>query len=368
MRNFNEVINDKMKGFYKMDVDLLNTIDLTKSTDRDLAILNTYIMQKENLQRLKGNLPLGQFEMSTKSASIGTGFTLSKVKRLMDRMIKMNVITVVYKSNQRGVASVYQYTAISPCPKNSEPKNKSNMNKFDTSDCNASECNSEHINNSNDELFIKELENSSSCIIGDEQTITVDNVDKLKDTDLTLKARLDVLKNYGLNFKLNSGQQLLIKKYEIEVFIKAVESFVASGRDSFAYFFGILRNTVIKPVVDKVKTTVEKTGTCNTKKEVAKTNNKKETVKANKDYKKTKFHNFDETFTQYQEDEFEDIISKSQDAKFGNNATKVIKDAKNLIQQAIDILQETTIMTVRYDSYWKDKIDAKVQELSFVGL
>ena len=33
--------------------------------------------------------------------------------------------------------------------------------------------------------------------------------------------------------------------------------------------------------------------------------------------KKTKFHNFDETFTQYSEDEFEDIILKSQKKKFG---------------------------------------------------
>lgn len=37
----------------------------------------------------------------------------------------------------------------------------------------------------------------------------------------------------------------------------------------------------------------------------------------NYDYKKTKFHNFDETFTKYSDDELEDIILSSQKKKFG---------------------------------------------------
>ena len=36
-----------------------------------------------------------------------------------------------------------------------------------------------------------------------------------------------------------------------------------------------------------------------------------------REIKRTKFHNFDETFTRYSEDEFEDIILKSQKKKFG---------------------------------------------------
>lgn len=41
-------------------------------------------------------------------------------------------------------------------------------------------------------------------------------------------------------------------------------------------------------------------------------------IKENKtEFKKTKFHNFDETFTKYSEDEFEDIILESQKKKFG---------------------------------------------------
>lgn len=36
----------------------------------------------------------------------------------------------------------------------------------------------------------------------------------------------------------------------------------------------------------------------------------------NKEFKKTKFHNFTETFTNYSDEEFEDIILKSQKAKF----------------------------------------------------
>lgn len=39
----------------------------------------------------------------------------------------------------------------------------------------------------------------------------------------------------------------------------------------------------------------------------------------NKDekYTQTKFHNFDETFTKYSEEEFENIILESQKKKFG---------------------------------------------------
>lgn len=40
--------------------------------------------------------------------------------------------------------------------------------------------------------------------------------------------------------------------------------------------------------------------------------------KVNQSYKKTKFHNFDETFMKYDDDEFEEIIQKSQAAKYKN--------------------------------------------------
>ncbi len=42
------------------------------------------------------------------------------------------------------------------------------------------------------------------------------------------------------------------------------------------------------------------------------------TNKVNQSYKKTKFHNFDETFMKYDDDEFEEIIQKSQAAKYKN--------------------------------------------------
>lgn len=48
-----------------------------------------------------------------------------------------------------------------------------------------------------------------------------------------------------------------------------------------------------------------------------KLNDLESNVIVNTEYKKTKFHNFDETFTKYSEDEFEDIILSSQKKKFG---------------------------------------------------
>ncbi|EQI26411.1 hypothetical protein QOS_2906, partial [Clostridioides difficile Y184] len=46
--------------------------------------------------------------------------------------------------------------------------------------------------------------------------------------------------------------------------------------------------------------------------------NKKQinTTQNNNTYKKTKFHNFNETFTQYTSDELDEIIKKSQKEKF----------------------------------------------------
>lgn len=40
------------------------------------------------------------------------------------------------------------------------------------------------------------------------------------------------------------------------------------------------------------------------------------TTQNNNTYKKTKFHNFNETFTQYTSDELDEIIKKSQKEKF----------------------------------------------------
>lgn len=48
-------------------------------------------------------------------------------------------------------------------------------------------------------------------------------------------------------------------------------------------------------------------------------NNNKKYTSENNNYRKTKFHNFDETFTQYSEEEFDNIIERVQRAKFGGN-------------------------------------------------
>lgn len=70
--------------------------------------------------------------------------------------------------------------------------------------------------------------------------------------------------------------------------------------------------------------------------------NKLESLNNNKieSIKKTKFHNFDETFTKYTEDEFERIIQASQKKKFGQNLicgeryilTKLGKNIKDILE------------------------------------
>ena len=55
-----------MNGFYKLNQEVLK-MDVIKNKDE--ILFNHYLMQKENLQRLKGDLPKGQFYLSLSTVS-----------------------------------------------------------------------------------------------------------------------------------------------------------------------------------------------------------------------------------------------------------------------------------------------------------
>lgn len=103
---------------------------------------------------------------------------------------------------------------------------------------------------------------------------------------------------------------------EVEVIIRAIDEAVGSGVKNYKYIKTILNNWIGAGV----KTSLQLTEYQNeferkkkSKQEKKDSNNKVTSPNASK---KTKFHNFNETFTQYSPDELDNIIKKSQEAKF----------------------------------------------------
>ncbi|KPI53106.1 replication protein [Clostridioides difficile] len=105
---------------------------------------------------------------------------------------------------------------------------------------------------------------------------------------------------------------------ELEVVIRAIDEAIANGVKNYKYVKTILNNWIEAGV----KTSLELTEYQNeferkkkSKQEKKQSSNKG--VNAPGKIKKTNFHNFNETFTQYTSDELDEIIKKSQKEKFG---------------------------------------------------
>ncbi|HGS9416498.1 TPA: DnaD domain-containing protein, partial [Clostridioides difficile] len=103
---------------------------------------------------------------------------------------------------------------------------------------------------------------------------------------------------------------------EADVIIRAIDEAVGSGVKNYKYVKTILNNWIEAGV----KTNLELTEYQNEFERKKK--NKQEKKQSNHknvntpNVSKNKFHNFNETFTQYSPDELDDIIKKSQKVKF----------------------------------------------------
>ena len=81
--DLNLIIKDrrknKMIGYYKLNNTILK-LDVNK--DVDLIRFNHYVMQKENYQRLKGELTKGYFYISARTVAVSyTHLTLPTIQR-----------------------------------------------------------------------------------------------------------------------------------------------------------------------------------------------------------------------------------------------------------------------------------------------
>ena len=123
-------------GFYKVNNEVLK-LDIKKHKVE--ILFNHYLMQKENLQRLKGGLPKGQFYLSKHDVSINLEVSLTKAQRLITKFIKKNIIIQVKRGINQEKLSIYKYVAINeksglaiePVSEPvSEPAEYSNTNSF----------------------------------------------------------------------------------------------------------------------------------------------------------------------------------------------------------------------------------------------
>jgi len=105
----------------------------------------------------------------------------------------------------------------------------------------------------------------------------------------------------------------LSKEMELGLFKRAVEICTERGKLTQGYLKGI-----IKQWTDNNITTYAQLKALELEREQTKVNKSKPIDRVDKPaIKKTKFHNFNESFNQYSSDEIDEIIKKSQKAKFG---------------------------------------------------
>lgn len=93
-----------------------------------------------------------------------------------------------------------------------------------------------------------------------------------------------------------------------KLILKAVDIAVGNGKRLYSYIKGILNKWIELDIK-----TIEQL-------ELYENNYKNKKSEKGAEYKKTGFHNFDETFTQYSEEELDTIIMKGQKDKYGTGA------------------------------------------------
>lgn len=107
-------------GFYpisnellKLDIDY-TSLDLGKKKNQNLldVMFNHYVMKKENISRIQGELKTGHLELSTRAITKDFNITLKVASELVNRFIDRGILTLIHKSTKKGQASVYAYSTV----------------------------------------------------------------------------------------------------------------------------------------------------------------------------------------------------------------------------------------------------------------
>lgn len=80
--------------------------------DKEKILFNHYLMQKENLQRIKGDLPKGQFYLTLGTVAKDLEITIKKVRTLIKTFEALGIITNIQKGKATKTPSIYVYNII----------------------------------------------------------------------------------------------------------------------------------------------------------------------------------------------------------------------------------------------------------------
>ncbi|MDB8791711.1 replication initiator protein A [Romboutsia sp. 1001216sp1] len=160
-----------------------------------------------------------------------------------------------------------------------------------------------------------EILKSSKIKFNEIQNLDGNNTNNKETEDVVIERtpspKVSLVKEFG--FDVNDKQIKLIDGMDFDLLKDAVETTVAKGGKVFAYVY-----EVYKSLRDKVSTKTTKAVKYNKNKSSVSSKTKEDLNNTiNRIRSKNKFRNFNETFDKYEEDEFEAILRKSQEAKYG---------------------------------------------------
>ena len=112
---------DNNTGYYKLNNKVLS-FDLDK--DINEIKFNHYIMKKENIQRLKGELPRGQFYLSRYDVSTNLNINQSRAKRIIEKFINLGLIVQIKRGRNQNHLSIYQYNSAILCDQPDDQPNE----------------------------------------------------------------------------------------------------------------------------------------------------------------------------------------------------------------------------------------------------
>lgn len=97
-------------GFYQCNN---NVLSLDVNNDINEIRFNHYIMRKENLERINGDLPKGCFKLTLTTAEKDLGISKKVLRRIIETFIKLDIITRI-DDNPKGskLPSIYAYNTV----------------------------------------------------------------------------------------------------------------------------------------------------------------------------------------------------------------------------------------------------------------
>lgn len=301
-----------MTAYYKTNNKVLE-FNITK--DLDLIIFNHYLSQKENFERLKGSLKKGYLGISLRTVAEDLKISTTKVRKLIDRFIKLGIIELISKSDKKGIPSIYAITTVANEEKKSPYLNNkinneinynlntnkiSNYNSFNEIENNKKDTNKNtKLNTTKKEL----LKISCSCCSNEEQN-------ELEDE------RVALVKSYGFN--ISNAQEKLIQKLDRDRLLNAIELSVAQEGKSFSYIYKVYLNNKKAPttaIVDALSSNAQSSTKNNVKKSISNRKRKDKSIYMCKTM--VEFEGKLVDTEDLNEDEFERLIKEKQKLKWG---------------------------------------------------